>query len=47
LEPTYNGAFKNLVYGIFPKDTAVLETLTLIKERLSFIAWDIKIESNA
>jgi Nucleotidyl transferase AbiEii toxin, Type IV TA system len=45
LAPTYNGAFKNLVYGNFPKDTAVLETLTLIKERLSFIAWDIKLDN--
>lgn len=45
LAPIYNGAFKNLVYGNFPKDTAVLKTLTLIKERLSFIAWDIKLDN--
>ncbi len=45
LAPIYNGAFKNLVYGNFPKDTAVLETLRLIKERLGFIAWDITLDN--
>lgn len=38
-----NGDFKQLVYGDFPKDTAVLETLKMIRERLKGIVWTIKI----
>jgi predicted nucleotidyltransferase component of viral defense system len=44
LAPVFNGEFKNLVYGDFPKDAAVLDTLMMIKERLGNIAWTIKIE---
>lgn len=47
LAPIYNGAFKNLVYGNFPKDTAVLKTLKMIKERIGIIDWNIKIENKA
>lgn len=45
LKTTYNGEFKNLVYGILPEDTAVLSTLKRIKERLAAIKWTIEIES--
>ena len=43
LTPTYNGAFKDLVFGNLPNETAVLATLIRIKERLSAIEWAIKI----
>jgi hypothetical protein len=42
LKATYNGAFKNLVFGNFPNESEVLETLRIIKERLKTIEWDIK-----
>lgn len=44
LKTIYNGDFKNLVYGEFPKEEAVLETLKMIQERLKAISWTIKIE---
>ena len=43
LKITYNGTFKNLVYGVLPKEEAVLATLKIIKERLIIITWDIKV----
>ncbi len=42
LRDSYNGEFKNLVYGELPKDDAVLETLILIKARLTNVKWTIK-----
>ena len=45
LSPIYNNEFKNLVYGNFPTDTAILSTLQMIKTRLGLIDWNIKIES--
>ena len=45
LKPIYNGEFKNLVYGEFPEDKAVMETLKMIQERLKSISWTIKIET--
>lgn len=44
LMPTYNGTFKNLVYGQLPPDIAVLETLKRIKDRVVNISWSIKID---
>lgn len=43
LAPVYNDEFRNLVYGDFPKDNSVLETLRRIKSRLAGIEWTIKI----
>jgi hypothetical protein len=43
LSPILNGDFKQLVYGDFPKDTTVLETLKMIRERLKSIVWTVKI----
>lgn len=43
LKTIYNGDFKNLVYGEFPKEADVLETLKMIQERLKTISWTIKI----
>jgi len=45
LKTIYNGDFKNLVYGEFPKEEAVLETLKMIHERLKAISWTIKMET--
>lgn len=44
LKGVYNGDFRNLVYGSFPDDTSVLDTLKKIKERLSKIDWTVEIE---
>lgn len=41
LKPAYNGAFRDLVFGDFPKDEKVLETLITIKKRLASIDWNI------
>lgn len=43
LKTIYNGEFKNSVYGEFPEETAILETLKMIQERLKTISWTIKI----
>lgn len=45
LSGVYLGDFRNLVYGRFPNDTAVLSTLKNIEERLSRINWTIEIET--
>ena len=45
LKPAYNGDFKNLVYGNFPNDEAVLNTLKRIKERLESITWTINLDT--
>jgi predicted nucleotidyltransferase component of viral defense system len=44
LKPTYNQDFKNLVFGAFPDDSEILDTLRSIKKRLSSIEWTITIE---
>ena len=41
LRGTYNGAFKNLVFGAFPADEWVFQTLTRIKERLALVVWNV------
>lgn len=45
LKATYNGDFKNLVYGKLPKEEVILETLKMIQERLKTISWTIKTEA--
>lgn len=44
LKPTYETDFKNLIYGNFPNEQELLNTLVSIKKRLSSIEWKIKIE---
>lgn len=39
LKGTYNGAFKDLVFGGLPKDDDVLDTLQRIKNWLALIEW--------
>ena len=41
--PTYRSDFSNLVFGQLPDETAIFETLTAIKKRLSSIAWTTSI----
>jgi len=45
LKTIYSGDFRNLVYGEFPKEESILETLKIIRERLKTISWTVKIES--
>lgn len=45
LKLIYSDDFKNLVYGVLPKEEAVLETLKMIQERLKSVSWTIKIEA--
>jgi hypothetical protein len=42
---TYNGEFKKMVYGEFPKEETIFETLKMIKKRLTTIAWTINMET--
>ncbi len=42
LKNTYDSDFKNLVYGSFPKETELLETLILIQKRIASIDWNIE-----
>jgi hypothetical protein len=44
LRTAYNGDFKNLVYGNFPNDEVVLNTLKRIKKRLEDITWTLNLE---
>jgi len=44
LKSAYETDFKNLVYGDFPDEKELLNTLMTIKKRLSPIDWKIKIE---
>ncbi len=43
LKKTYNEDFKGLVYGNFPREEVVLDTLIAIKQRLLSIQWRIAI----
>lgn len=43
LQTTYNGDFRNLVYGELPDDKSVAETLNRIKKRLAVIQWTIEV----
>jgi hypothetical protein len=43
LEPIYSTLFKNLVYGNFPNQSEIFQTLNMIKERLTNSNWTIKV----
>lgn len=45
LKIVYESDFKNLVYGAFPDETELLNTLILIQERITSIDWNIKLEN--
>jgi len=42
LKSTYNSSFKELVYGEFPSENEILETLEIISNRLKYVEWNIK-----
>jgi hypothetical protein len=44
LRTIYNGDFKNLVYGVLPKEKAILETLKMIRERMVSVQWKVVFE---
>ncbi len=44
LKFVYESDFKNLVYGSFPNETELLNTLILIQKRIASIDWNIKLE---
>ncbi len=43
LKVVYESDFKNLVYGIFPQEKELLNTLILIQKRIKLINWSIKL----
>lgn len=43
LKPTYKGNFRRLVYGGFPEDEKILQTMKMIKARLAEIDWNIEL----
>lgn len=45
LKTAYESDFKNLVYGSFPNETELLNTLILIQKRIASIDWSVKLES--
>lgn len=45
LKDSYNGAFRDLVFGTFPQDEKILNNLLTIKNRLKSIEWNIKVEA--
>lgn len=45
LTSIYNGDFKSLVYGTLPKETSVLESLRMVRERLDKVQWAIQIKT--
>ena len=42
LKATYNGSFKELVYGNFPKENEIFETLEMVSKRIKKINWKIE-----
>lgn len=45
LKTSYEADFKNLVYGDFPNEIELLNTLNRIKKRITSIDWNIKLEN--
>lgn len=45
LKTTYSGEFKTLVYGEFPSEEEILNTLRIIQKRLKAVFWTINIET--
>lgn len=42
LKNTYRGSFKELVYGAFPKESEIMETIKKVSERLNKIEWTME-----
>ncbi len=45
MKGSYTNNFKHLVYGTFPNEFLILETLKAIKERLALITWKINLDN--
>ena len=45
LKVAYESDFKNLVYGSFPNEKELLDTLILIQKRISSIDWNIQLKN--
>lgn len=45
LKIVYDSDFKNLIYGSFPNERELLNTLILIQKRIASIDWNIKLEN--
>ena len=45
LKVAYELDFKNLVYGSFPNEKELLDTLILIQKRISSIDWNIQLKN--
>lgn len=43
LETTYNGSFRDLVYGDLPNSDAVLQSLEKIRDRMTMINWSMNL----
>ena len=43
LKESYNGSFRNLVFGDFPKDKEILVTLLKIRDRLLMVEWNVNL----
>lgn len=43
LKDSYNGSFKNLVFGELPKDSDVLDSLLFVAERMKTINWEVNL----
>lgn len=43
IKEVYNGTFRNLVFGDFPKDKEVLTTLLKIRDRLLMVEWEVNL----
>jgi len=44
IKDTYETSFKELVFGEFPKENEIMDTLKVVAERLKFIEWNIEAE---
>ncbi len=44
LKSSYEGEFRDLVFGSFPSSDDILKTLTRIKERFTTIIWTVKVD---
>ena len=45
LKPVYESDFKNLVYGFFPNESELLNTLIQIHKRIESIDWKVNLET--
>ena len=44
IKDTYETSFKELVFGEFPSENEIMNTLKVVAERLKTIEWNIEME---